>query len=170
MTENAQNWVAMGYIKGAFGVRGWVKVHASTEYTDSLFDYEQWRLVKDKDVQLVQIESGKVAGDELQVKFQHIHDRDQAALLRGYTIEVPREAFAPTEEDEYYWVDLVGMKVVNKEVVELGEVIKLMETGAHDVLVIRGEYGEKLIPFVSHFVEKVDTEQRVITVDWGLDY
>lgn len=165
-----QQWVAMGYIKGAFGVRGWLKVQPSTEYTDSLLDYPKWRLIKGKDVQVVEIESGKVAGDELQVKFSRINDRDSAALMRGYTIEVPRDSFSETDDDEYYWTDLVGMQVVNRDGVALGEVIKLMETGAHDVIVIHGEYGEKLIPFVSHYIDDVNRETRTITADWGLDY
>ena len=113
--SGSQNWVAMGYIKGAFGVKGWVKVHAGTEYADSLLDYPEWRLTKGGNVQVAEIEAGKVAGDELQVKFAHINDRDEAALLRGYTIEIARENFAETEEDEYYWADLVGMSVVNRE-------------------------------------------------------
>ena len=90
--------------------------------------------------------------------------------MRGYTIEIARENFAETEEDEYYWADLVGMSVVNREQAVLGEVVKLMETGAHDVLVVHGEYGEKLIPFVSHYIDGVDVENCKITVDWGVDY
>ena len=166
--SGSQNWVAMGYIKGAFGVKGWVKVHAGTEYADSLLDYPEWRLTKGGNVQVAEIEAGKVAGDELQVKFAHINDRDAAALLRGYTIEVPREQFEPTEEGEYYWADLIGMAVKNREGIHLGEVINLMETGAHDILVVRGEHGEKLIPFVDQFIDSVDNENRQITCDWGL--
>lgn len=168
--SNQENWVAMGYIKGAFGVRGWVKVQPSTEYADSLLDYAQWRLVKGKDIIHAEVEQGNVAGGELHIKFSHINDRDAAALLRGYTIEIPRELFAETDDDEYYWADLVGMNVQNRDGVVLGEVMKLMETGAHDVLVVRGEYGEKLIPFVSHFIDSVDKDTGVITADWGLDY
>lgn len=168
--SNTENWVAMGYIKGAFGVKCWLKVQPSTEYTDSLLDYPQWRLSKGKDVQMVEIEAGKAAGDELQVKFSHVNDRDVAALLRGYTIEIPRESFAETEEDEYYWADLVGMNVINREQIALGEVVKLMETGAHDVLVVRGEHGEKLIPFVSQYIDEVQKAQKIIIADWGLDY
>lgn len=168
--NETQNWVAMGYIKGAFGVKGWVKIQANTEYVDSLLDYPKWRLVKGNHSLMAEVESAKVAGDELQIKFTHIHDRDQAALLRGYTIEIAREDFEPTEEDEYYWTDLVGMKVMNREAVLLGEVVNLMQTGAHDVLVVRGEHGEKLIPFVSHFIDEVSQETQTISVDWGLDY
>ncbi|MCF7521927.1 ribosome maturation factor RimM [Neisseria sp. ZJ106] len=169
MTDT-QQWVAMGYIKGVFGIKGWLKIAANTEYSDSLLDYPEWQLRKDGKTLTVVLEAGKVMGDELQVKFEGIDDRDQAFSLRGYTIEIPRESFAPTEEDEYYWADLVGMTVSNKSGIVLGTVKNLMETGANDVLVVEGEYGQKLIPFVSQYIENVDTGNHTITADWDLDY
>ncbi|MCF7529736.1 ribosome maturation factor RimM [Neisseria lisongii] len=169
MTDT-QQWVAMGYIKGVFGIKGWLKIAANTEYSDSLLDYPEWQLRKDGKTLTVVLEAGKVMGDELQVKFEGIDDRDQAFSLRGYTIEIPRESFAPTEEDEYYWADLVGMTVNNKSGIVLGTVKNLMETGANDVLVVEGEYGQKLIPFVSQYIENVDIGNHTITADWDLDY
>ena len=163
-------WVAMGYIKGAFGIKGWVKVAASTEYADSLLDYADWRLVKDNKTLIVSPSEGQLHNGELQVKFTGIDDRDEAHALRGYTIEVSRDQFADTEEDEYYWADLIGMSVINRQEEILGKVSKLMETGAHDVLVVDGQYGQKLIPFVAQFIDRVDVENRTITVDWGSDY
>lgn len=169
MTDT-QNRVAMGYIKGVFGIKGWLKIAANTEYSDSLLDYPEWHLVKDGKTVVVTLEEGKVVNGELQVKFEGIDDRDSAFSLRGYTIEIPRKAFAPTEEDEYYWTDLVGMTVVNKDHTVLGKVSNLMETGANDVLMIDGEHGQILIPFVSQYIETVDTGSKTITADWGLDY
>ena len=163
-------WVAMGYIKGAFGIKGWVKVAASTEYADSLLDYADWRLVKDNKTLIVSPSEGQLHNGELQVKFTGIDDRDEAHALRGYTIEVSRDQFADTEEDEYYWADLIDMSVINRQEEILGKVSKLMETGAHDVLVVDGQYGQKLIPFVAQFIDRVDVENRTITVDWGSDY
>lgn len=168
--NDMQQWVAMGYIKGAFGIKGWLKIQPSTEYLDSLLDYPKWRLSKGTDIREVEIEAGKAVGDELQVKLSHINDRDAAALMRGYTIEVPRDSFNNTDDDEYYWVDLVGMQVINRDKIVLGQVTKIIETGAHDVIVLDGEYGEKLIPFVSHYIDDVNKTTRVVTVDWGLDY
>lgn len=169
MTDT-QNRVAMGYIKGVFGIKGWLKIAANTEYSDSLLDYPEWQLVKDGKTVVVTLEEGKVVNGELQVKFEGINDRDLAFSLRGYTIEIPREAFAPTEEGEYYWADLVGMTVTNKDNTILGKVSNLMETGANDVLVVNGKYGQILIPFVSQYVEIVDTGSKTIIADWGLDY
>lgn len=170
MVDSTANWVAMGYIKGAFGVKGWVKVAVSTEYLDGLLDYPVWRLRQGNNTRDLKLEEGHVAGDVLHVKLEHINDRDVAHALRGHTIEVQRSAFAPTEEDEYYWADLVGLSVINRADENLGTVHKLMETGAHDVLVIEGDFGQKLIPFVSQFIDAVDVATGQIRVDWGSDY
>lgn len=166
----SQHLIAMGYIKGVFGIKGWLRVKTDTEYADGLLDYEHWYLSKDGEILQVTVESGKVIGDELQVKFTHIHDREAAALLRGYTVEIPREAFSPVEADEYYWVDLIGMSVINVDGEALGIITNLMQTGAHDVLVVEGDYGQKLIPFVAHYIESVDKETRIVVTDWGIDY
>lgn len=160
----------MGYIKGVFGIKGWVKVHASTEYTDSLLDYPQWRLSKNDHHLVLTVTEGKVSGNELQVKFEGIDDRDAAALLRGYTIEVDRAQFAAPEHDEYYWADLIGLTVFNRDHLNLGTVTTLMETGAHDILVVDGVYGQKLIPFVARFIDEVKLPEQQILVDWGSDY
>ncbi|MDF7676314.1 ribosome maturation factor RimM [Neisseriaceae bacterium ESL0693] len=170
MSTTQPQWVGMGYIKGVFGVKGWVKVHTSTEYTDGLLDYPQWRLCKDKDVQTVTVAESKINGNELLVRFAGIDDRDQAALLRGYTIEIDRAEFAKAEDNEYYWTDLIGLDVVNQQQINLGTVSSLMESGAHDILVVDGTFGRKLIPFVAAFIHEISLDQKQILVDWDSDY
>lgn len=167
---NTQQWVAMGYIKGVLGIKGWVKISTNTEYADSLLDYPEWQLRKDGKTFNVTIESGKIANDQLQVKFKNIDNREDASLLRGYTIEIQRQNFPDTEQDEYYWTDLVGLNVINRNDILLGKISKIIETGAHDVLVIDGKYGQKLIPFVSHYIDNVDIAGNVIIADWDVDY
>ena len=169
MTDTQQR-VAMCYIKGVFGIKGWLKIAADTEYPDSLLDYPEWLLSKNGKTLNVVLEAGKLVGDELQVKFEGIDDRDQAFALRGSTVEIPRDKFSPAGEDEYYWTDLVGMTVVNKDGITLGTVKNLMETGANDVLVIQGTDKQILIPFVSNYIETVNHDSKTITADWGLDY
>lgn len=170
MNTTQRQWVAMGYIKGVFGVKGWVKIHTDTEYTDSLLDFPQWQLSKDGQIQTVTIAESKINGDELLVRFEGIADRNTAALLRGYTIEIDRSSFADTEDDEYYWADLVGLTVINREQLNLGTISSLMDTGAHDVLVVDGDFGRKLIPFVAQYIDEVNIPQKKICVDWGSDY
>ena len=160
----------MGYIKGVFGVKGWLKIAANTEHADSLLDYPEWQLSKDGQHFNVTLEAGKVANGELQVKFAGIDGRDEAFALRGCTIEIDRADFAPAEEGEKYWEKIERMHVVNHEDIELGNVTNLMDAGAHDVLMVNGEHGQKLMPFVAHYIDHVDNDSRTTTADWGFDY
>jgi 16S rRNA processing protein RimM len=105
---------------------------------------------------------------------QDITDRDAAEALKGARIFVPRSSFPTAGTDEYYWVDLIGLAVVNREGIALGEVSDLMPTGPQTVLVVAFEHEgarqERMIPFVSAFVDDVDLPNRRITVDWQPDY
>lgn len=164
--------ITMGFVRGAVGIRGWVKIGSDTEYLDSLLDYGTWYLIKGKQRVEIEVETGKVVNNkELQVKFVGCDDRNQAELWQGYTIAIARADFEETEDGEYYWTDLIGMSVINQDGIVLGNVHSLLQTGAHDVLVIRGgEHGEKLIPFIEHFVGEVSLDAKTIQVEWGLDY
>ena len=101
-------------------------------------------------------------------------DRNAAEALRGARVFVPRSSFPTAGEDEYYWVDLIGLAVVNREGVALGTVRELLDTGPQTVLVLAtdddGKPVERLIPFVSAYVDKVDLPGRRIIVDWQPDY
>lgn len=160
----------MGFIRAAVGIKGWVKVSAHTEYADSLLDFPLWRLQKNTHHRNLSLETGKLTPSGLQVKFAEINDRTAAEALQGYTIFIERTAFAEPEADEYYWIDLIGLRVVNGAGIELGTVSDLMQTGAHDVLVVDGAFGQKLIPFVSQFVLEVSLPERSIAMDWEPDY
>lgn len=100
-----------------------------------------------------------------------VDGRDAAEALKGWLIGAPREALPDTGEGEYYWADLVGMRVVNATGESLGEVQGLIETGANEVLqVLDSEGQERLLPFVKTVVLDVDVQNRQIQVDWGLDW
>jgi 16S rRNA processing protein RimM len=159
----------MGRLGAPFGVKDWIKVQPYTETLDSLFDYDIWQVGRDPAWQAFEVEDAAVHGDGLIAKLAGIDDRDQAFALRGREIAVNREELPEAAENEYYWNDLIGLTVVNREGVELGQVTKLMETGSHDVLVVKGEK-EHLIPFADAYVTKVDLPGKRIEVDWGEDW
>ncbi len=162
--------VVMGKIVAAQGILGWVKVQTYTEYLDSLFDYDTWHIGNDSAWQPVEVLDAKVHGKVLIAKLQGIDDRTAAERLKGKLIAIPRAELPEQEEDEYYWADLIGMSVRNLQGEELGVVDNLMETGANDVLMVNGEHGELLIPFIDNVVQKVDRDARRIHVDWQADY
>jgi 16S rRNA processing protein RimM len=90
-------------------------------------------------------------------------------VYRGRDVAVPRSTFPDAAANEFYWADLIGLKVVNEQGEDLGTVARLLETGANDVLVVEGDR-ERLIPFTEHVIRNVDLPGRMIRVDWGTDY
>lgn len=167
--EVPQDLVGMGYVAGAFGVQGWVKIRANTEYPDSLFEYSQWWLKKGDVWRSYDVVEGALHSKAIVAKLDGIDDRDSAELLRGSEIAVPRALMPEPEEDSYYWTDLIGLTVVDKAQNSLGKVDRLLETGAHDVLVVKDGKAEYLIPFVRAIVHTVDLKAGLIEVEWNVD-
>lgn len=170
--NNPEHLIEMGYVANAFGIQGWVKIKCTTEYEDSLNDYEVIYLrLPNKQLLTKKIENSFVRDGIFHAKFDGVNDRDAAFALRGATVCVDRNDFPEPSEDEFYWVDLIGLNVVNQQNEQLGVVKDLMQTGANDVLVVKDdEKIERLIPFVAAHVLDVDLPNRRIVVDWGLDY
>lgn len=159
----------MGRIAAPFGIKGWVKVQPYSEDPGALMAFGSWRVGRGERQAHYTVEEVQDHSNTVVAKLAGIDDRDAAYALRGQEITVARSELPPPEENEYYWSDLIGLTAVNREGIELGKVDSLMETGAHDVLVIKGKR-EHLIPFVAQFVGKVDLAGGQIEVDWGEDY
>lgn len=162
--------VIMGKIVAAHGIKGWVKIQTYTEYLDSLLDYDTWYIGKEEAWRPVEVLEAEVHSKVLVARLEGVDDRTAAERYKGQLIAVPRSELPEEEEGEYYWSDLIGLKVLNLAGEELGTVDTLMETGANDVLVVKGGSGELLIPFIESVIGKVDLEQKTIRVDWQADY
>ena len=161
--------VVLGRITGLFGVRGWIKVFSHTEPREAVLEHTHWLLEKDGAWQPVRVAEGKRHGKSVIARIDGVDDRDAAAAFVGRDIGVPRDALPEAEPGEFYWADLEGLRVVHKDGNELGKVAYLIETGANDVLVVKGD-GERLIPFVMEkFILDVDLDTGVIVVDWEWD-
>ena len=159
----------LGRVSGLFGVQGWVKVFSFTRPREAILDYDRWFLSQDGEWQPAKVAEGKQHSKTVIVRLDGIHDRDQAAALIGKDIAISRDDLPKTEVGSYYWADLEGMQVLHRDGTELGEVAYLMETGANDVLVTKGER-ERLIPFVAdQVILDVDFAKGIITVDWEWD-
>ncbi len=155
-------------------MKGWVKIQSYTETPSNILDYDPWYLRPEKaidaDWREARLEGVRKHGKGIVARFAGCDDRDAAALMRGQAIAVRREQLPAAEEGEYYWVDLIGLRVETLEGTALGCVNHLMATGANDVLVVEGER-QRLIPFVTgHIVKDVDLVGGVIRVDWQADY
>lgn len=181
--------IELGRFQEAWGLKGWLHILPHSADTEALFASTEWFLQPPEarfargfsafsGCVTVQIAEIKTHADGVVARIEGVDDRNAAEALKGVRIFVPRSAFPATPEGEYYWVDLIGLDVVNREGVHMGIVRDLLTTGPNSVLVL--EYteivdgaqrtAERMIPFVSAYVDGVDTSARRIMVDWGIDY
>lgn len=179
--------VEVGRIVDAWGIKGWIKVLPFAKDPQALFSSKRWYL-KEPEARsgqpksagpvasypsLLKIAEAKEHGEVVVAQVRDIPDRNAAEALIGCRVFIPRSSFPTPDEGEYYWTDLIGMAVVNRQGEPLGTVSGLIDTGPHSVLQVASDDAaapERLIPFVAAYVDDVSVAQRRITVDWGLDY
>lgn len=173
--------VAVGYVSGAYGLHGWIRIKPYSADADALLYAKTWWLgnpelplqLRDVDPMQVKSHSGDVVAQLVGVV-----GRDAAEALKGTAVQISRRHFPALSTGEFYWVDLIGLEVVNQQDERLGVVKGMMDNGAHPILRVAaspldgfdGARPEILIPFVDRFVKMVDLTAKHITVDWGLDY
>lgn len=164
------NDVVLGYVSGVHGLKGWVKVFSYTDPRSAILDYQPWRLVKEGgEPRVVTIERGQPHGKTIIAVLPGVTSPETARALIGSEIRLPRDDLPESEAGTWYWSDLQGLAVINREGVQLGTVKQMIETGANDVMVLAGER-ERLIPFVlERVVDRVDLAAREIHVDWHVD-
>jgi 16S rRNA processing protein RimM len=173
--------IEVGRIADAWGIKGWFKVLPHSASPEALFSSKRWYLQPSErgaktfsGTVLLRVREAKEHSDTIVASAQDVDDRGAAEALKGARIFVARSSFPTAGTDEYYWVDLIGLEVVNREGAGLGTVRELLSTGPQTVLVIeyfeQGKVLERMIPFVSVYVDSVDLAARRITVDWQADY
>jgi 16S rRNA processing protein RimM len=183
--------VEVGRIVDAWGLKGGFKVQPFAAQPEALFATKRWFLLPSDKAGIVRppaapmlptllkITHAKDHGDLVVAQAQEVADRTAAEALRGARVFVSRASFPTAGPDEFYWIDLIGLHVVNRDGAALGTVTGLIDTGPHSVLRVApdqppagqtAQEAERLIPFVGAYVDEVSLERRVITVDWGLDY
>jgi 16S rRNA processing protein RimM len=187
--------IEVGRIVDAWGLKGWVKVQAFAADPQALFSARQWFLLPSEkaatarlglnlpfptQLRIVQV---KEHGEVVVALSHEVADRAGAEALRGARVFVGRASFPSTSPDEFYWVDLIGLQVLNRDGTSLGTVTGLIDTGPHSVLQVTAPVDmardavappvppvERLIPFVGAYIDDVSLELGRISVDWGLDF
>ena len=173
--------IEVGRIADAWGIKGWFKVLPYSADSEALFSSKNWFLLPSEKgaktftgVGQLSIKEAKNHSGTVVACANGVDDRNAAEALRGARIFVSRTHFPASKKDEYYWVDLIGLNVVNREGIALGVVRELLSTGAQTVLVIdydhEGKLLERMIPFVAVYVDEVDLAGRRVLVDWQADY
>jgi 16S rRNA processing protein RimM len=173
--------IEVGRIADAWGIKGWFKVLPYSADPEALFSSKRWYLRPSEKgaktfegTAVLAVKESKEHSDSVVACAYGVDDRTAAESLRGARIFVSRASFPTAAQDEYYWVDLIGLEVLNRQDEPLGTVRELLSTGPQTVLVMEylqdGKVLERMIPFVSAYVDDVDLKSRRIRVDWQLDY
>jgi 16S rRNA processing protein RimM len=173
--------VQVGYVSGAYGVAGWVRVKPFSDDADALLSVKTWWFDK-PELHDVDVKQRKEHGGDVVAQLVGVVGRDAAEALKGAAVQVPRSHFPALPDDEFYWSDLIGLTVENLQGECLGQVGDMMSNGPQSILRVVALAAaeppadgaepapERLIPFVDQYVVKVDKTAKKITVDWGLDF
>lgn len=168
---SASEAIILGHISGVFGIKGWVKVFSYTRPREQILNYPKWFVGDDTNSQMA-LEQGRLHKESIIVKLEGIDDRDQAMALFESNIRVLISELVELPADEFYWYQLIGLQVVDTAQQPIGEVVRLLETGANDVLVVHDANNvEHLIPYIKdQVVQRIDLTTKEMIVDWDTNY
>lgn len=167
MLSNATNskLILIGKVAATHGVRGQLRV---VTYSGNIDSVRVKRSVIMKslngETEIAEIAASAVHGKKILITLQAYEDVNQVQHLVGREIYVEREQLPELDEGEYYWSDLIGLKVITTQGESLGEIYDIMATGSNDVYLVRGNEKEYLIPAIEDVVLNVNLEAGVMTV------
>ncbi len=172
--DQERELITLGRLTSAYGVKGWIKVVSHTDPVEAILDYRPWYVKPGHSRLELEVDANKRHGKGLIVHFPDCDSRDTAEKYVPSEIMVYRSQLPELGENEIYWQELMGLRVINQHGADLGIVDHLLETGANDVLVVRADEmsidsRERLVPFLAGSVI-VDVDQCRISVDWEADY
>ena len=179
MSAGTDDFVIIGRFSAVYGIKGWLKVYSYTDPIDRFFEYREYRVQRQGEWRPIEIAEGRQHGKGLVARVRGIDDRDLAAALVGCEIGVAASELPALPENEYYWRQLEGLRVLvnhpERGELVLGRVDHLLETGANDVLVVKGDehsidLRERLIPYIDQVVLAVDLAAQTLRVEWDPDF
>ena len=159
----------IGKINGFFGLQGWVKVFSHTNPRTNILNYSPWSIKVDGNFQSIDITSGREQSKTIVAHIKGIDNREDSQKFIGQDIYINKEQLPELKQGEYYWHELIGFDVINKDEERLGTVDYFVETGANDVLVVKGKK-EYWIPYIEPFLVSIDSKNNKILVDWDKDF
>ncbi len=156
--------VKIGIVQKPFGIKGEVKIKPTTDFVEERYQVgETIELVLNQEVKSLVIESIRNHQGSLLVKFEGLDNLNDVEFFHRAEIQIDRETMHDLEEDEYYFVDLVGCEVYDDEKL-LGTVKEVMDMPAHPVLRIKTQSDDILIPFVERFIDSVSLDDKEIKI------
>lgn len=171
---DAKSLMKIAQLKKPYGIKGWLWVFSETDNHEDIFSMQPWWMKTATGMKPLTVTSWRQQGTGIVAQFEQVPDRNVAETMNGVTVWV-EDVLPETAADEYYWSDLVGMRVVNDQDEYLGDITEMFETGAHDIMRVAAtsdslDGEERLIPWHKQTVLQVDMTNKTVTVDWPSDY
>lgn len=167
--DSEPRFLVVGQVIGAHGVGGELKVQVLSEDPHRFGRMEQVYIgLEEAEPEPRVLERFRLHKGNALLKLAGCDDRDAAALLRGYLLQVPIEDAIPLEEGEYYEYQILGLEAWTVSGEHLGKVVEVLVTGANDVYVVHGTYPghrEILIPALESVVLEIDLEADRMLVE-----
>lgn len=175
MGQSGLNIVVLGRIGAPFGVKGWLHIHSYTSNPSDILNYSVWYLKKEHEPetrwQAIKCLESRPHGKGFVIKFEGIHSREEAQMYTHCEMGVLKEELPVLEEGNYYWTDLINLRVITESGQELGRVTSLFETGSNDVLIIQNDEKEHFVPYIpGDTILKVDLPNQIIQVRWDPEF
>ena len=193
--------IEVGRVVSAYGVRGWIKIQPYSADAEVLLQVNNWWLrapvppnragdLATAPAQFYTVHQSRPHSATVVAQLQGMDDRDLAEQLKAHTIWISRAEFPSVDEDEHYWVDLIGCLLYgdhNGQSVLVGKVVNVFDNGAHAVLEVhRGFLNDQaqfisqfdakqrpllaLVPFVEAYVHQVDLATKTLSSSWPADF
>ncbi|AMV73131.1 ribosome maturation factor RimM [Desulfuromonas carbonis] len=155
-----------GTVIGTHGLRGDLKVRPLNADSTSLQEAREVTLRKaDGSLQLFRVARAAMHKGLWLLRLAGLETIEAVQPLVGCDLLLAWDELPELAEDEYYWHQLQGLKVLDRQLGELGVLSELLTTAAHDIYVVTGPLGEVMIPVVSAFITEIDLESGVVRVD-----
>lgn len=187
--------VELGRVVSAYGVRGWIKIQPHSSDAQVLLAAKTWWLNPPAPLGSAGVLASPFAaavlacrpqGATVVAQLDCVPDRDVAETMKGHSIWVSRSVFPTAQDDEYYWVDLIGCRLFGEhdgKPALIGEVLDVVDNGAHAILRVgratlgddgqlafihteKGRMDEVLVPFVAAHVHTVDLPGKRLDSNW----
>jgi 16S rRNA processing protein RimM len=154
-----------GVVIGVHGLRGDLKVRPHSGDSTSLDSVKEVTLQRESRKSQHQVQKASRHKGNLLLRLEGITSVESAEIFIGCEVLISHDDLAALPEDEFYWFQLEGLRVDDSQYGNLGTIIEIFTTPAHDILVVNGPHGEVLIPVVDAFIHKIDEDAKVMHVD-----
>ena len=160
-----QERIVIGHLTEPYGIKGWLHLLSNANPPENIFNYKTWQVQQNNQFITLPLESYKPHGNHFVIKIKNCDDRDQALYFKNKNIFIDRAELPELQNNQYYWSDLIGLAVVNKQNQSLGTIDYLFETGSNDVIATTTR---QFIPYLNHVILSVNLEKKIMLVDWEL--